>query len=50
MKRLITTAIHAACLSAVLLLTACDRYPHHSLTVNSSDALVETTYGTLCRR
>ena len=30
------------------LLAACDSYPDHSLIVNSTDALVETTYGTLC--
>ena len=34
--------------AAILLLGACDNYPSHSLIVNSDDALVETTYGTLC--
>ena len=29
-------------------MAACDRYPDHSVIVNSTDALVETTYGTLC--
>ncbi len=43
MKRILTLA------AALLLLAACnDRYPSHSVIVNSKDALVETTYGTLC--
>ena len=34
---------------AVLALTACGtQYPDHSLILSSEDALVETTYGTLC--
>jgi para-nitrobenzyl esterase len=33
---------------AVILLAACNRYPEHCVVVNSQDALVETTYGTLC--
>ena len=33
---------------AFLLVAACDHYPSHSLVVNSTDALVETCYGTLC--
>ncbi len=35
-------------LAAVALVASCDCYPDHSLVVNSSDALVETCYGTLC--
>ena len=36
-------------ISAVaLVLAACNQYPNHSVIVNSTDALVETTYGTLC--
>lgn len=35
-------------LAAVTLVASCDCYPDHSLVVNSSDALVETCYGTLC--
>ena len=43
MKRILTLA------AALLLLAACnDRYPSHSVIVNSKDALVKTTYGTLC--
>ena len=34
--------------AALLLLAACDSYPEHSVVVNSTDALVETCYGTLC--
>lgn len=34
--------------AATILLAACDCYPDHSLIVNSTDALVETTEGTLC--
>ena len=34
--------------ASALLLAGCNSYPDHSLTVNSTDALVETTYGTLC--
>ena len=34
--------------AAALLATACDRYPEHSVIVNSTDALVETAQGTLC--
>ena len=33
---------------ALALGTACSQYPEHSVTVNSTDALVETCYGTLC--
>ena len=34
---------------AVLALSACDnRYPEHSVIVNSKDALVQTVYGTVC--
>ena len=33
---------------ALLFLAACDDYPEHSVVVNSTDALVETCYGTLC--
>jgi para-nitrobenzyl esterase len=33
---------------ALLVVAGCDCYPDHSLIVNSTDALVETTYGTLC--
>jgi para-nitrobenzyl esterase len=43
MKKLLTL-----CAATVLVVSACDRYPNHSLIVNSTDALVETTYGTLC--
>ena len=35
-------------LAAIALVASCDCYPDHSLVVNSSDALVETCYGTLC--
>ncbi len=35
MKKLVTI-----CAAAFLLMTACDRYPSHSLIVNSTDALV----------
>ena len=43
MKRLLIIA------AAALLLAACgEKYPEHSVIVNSKDALVETTYGTLC--
>ena len=42
MKRILTLA------AAVLLLAAaCDRYPEHSVVVNSTDALVNTAEGTL---
>ena len=34
--------------AALLLLAACNDYPEHSVVVNSTDALVETCYGTLC--
>ena len=43
MKRILTL-----CAAVLLLCAACDRYPDHSVIVNSKDALVETTYGTLC--
>ncbi|MBR5099816.1 MAG: carboxylesterase/lipase family protein, partial [Bacteroidales bacterium] len=43
MKRLLIIA------AAALLLAACgEKYPEHSVIVNAKDALVETTYGTLC--
>ena len=35
-------------LAFCLLAASCDRYPDHSVIVNSTDALVNTTYGTLC--
>jgi len=35
-------------LAALTLSACCSRYPEHSLILNSKDALVETTYGTLC--
>jgi para-nitrobenzyl esterase len=35
--------------TAVLVLSACgNRYPDHSVIVNSKDALVQTVYGTVC--
>ncbi len=35
--------------TAVLVLSACgNRYPEHSVIVNSKDALVQTVYGTVC--
>ena len=34
--------------TALLLFAACTNYPEHSVVVNSTDALVETCYGTLC--
>ena len=34
--------------AALLLFAACTSYPEHSVVVNSTDALVETCYGTLC--
>ena len=41
MKRILLLAV-------ILLAASCNRYPVHSVVVNSKDALVETTYGTLC--
>ena len=35
-------------IAALLLFAACTSYPEHSVVVNSTDALVETCYGTLC--
>ena len=35
--------------TAILVMSACDnRYPEHSVIVNSKDALVQTVYGTVC--
>ena len=43
MKKILILALTA------FVLAACGtRYPEHSLILNSTDALVETTYGTLC--
>ena len=42
MKRILVIATLA------FLLTGCKQYPDHSVVVNSTDALVETSYGTLC--
>ena len=45
MKKISILAAAALC----LLCASCDdRYPEHSLVVNSTDALVQTCYGTLC--